>query len=475
MGDRNLINTVKKASVMTVHGYKKAVGMSEKPAEWIKMGGEEAYKSFKSGATSDQQSNLPDIRKADHFLLQFATSKIAKSQKKHKEEAEKYYKKFKEEDKDYSKLRKEIQKKYDLNKKDVRDLKKHYRENRELYSKRIGPLSERENYFINLVDKKDSARKLLAQRNLERHKARKRQAAVTALKMKSAWNQELAAGSSLSSDNLYEAGSKGVLGYMNNSVKAAVINTAKKYSMKLADKLTKNIAGKILNPLMHLKRYLIGLISGLIGNILTYILPFVAVFIIFAAVAAAVTNVAKSILSFFGLGGSDDDNSRENMSTYTDERIDELVAEREGLTSDQEELIRYALKQVGKEYTSVDEVNDGMSRTGPDSYDCSGLAYDVENHIGKNITAGSAAEQAELMMEQGKFLQDESVAPQVGDLIYYADPPDDVKPEHEEKWSHVYHVAIYVGNNYVVEAYGDSVGVIYGKLRSKNIFAICTP
>jgi len=80
-----------------------------------------------------------------------------------------------------------------------------------------------------------------------------------------------------------------------------------------------------------------------------------------------------------------------------------------------------------------------------------------------------------MLMNQGKYLQDTSKPPQVGDLIYYADPPDEVRDKNKDKWNYIYHVAIYVGNGYVVEAFDNDEGVIYGPLRSKNAFAICTP
>ena len=324
-----------------------------------------------------------------------------------------------------------------------------------------------------MVDKKNAAKEALAKQNALKRKATKKQAAITALKKVDAARNDLRTGSSLSSDDLYAAGNKSLVGNVNNSVKAA----AKKKAMKLADKLTKNLASKLFNPLEQLKRYIIGMITSAIANVLTYIFPFLMLLVAVIAGVAAITGIARSILSFFGIGGDDDDNSnstREN-ATYSEDKIDELVAEREGLTDDQEKLIRYALTKVGKEYTTVDEVNDGMSRTGPDSYDCSGLAYDVEKHIGKDITASTAAGQAEMLMNQGKYLQDTSKPPQVGDLIYYADPPDEVRDKNKDKWNHIYHVAIYVGNGYVVEAFDNDEGVIYGPLRSKNAFAICTP
>jgi len=474
MGDRGLIDKAKKASVMTYHGYKKAVGWSQKPADWIvKEHGSDPYNSLKQGVTEDQQTVLPDMRNAESSLYKYPIEILTKSKQKYKKKAEEAYKNYKEETKDYKELRKEICKKYDLKKKDVKNLSKHYKENRQLYSDRIGPRTERENYFLDLVDKKNAAKEALAKQNALKRKATKKQAAITALKKVDAARNDLRTGSSLSSDDLYAAGNKSLVGSVNSSVK----NKAKKEAIKLANKLTKNLAGKLINPLQQLKRYIIGLITSAIANILAYIFPFLMLLVVVAAGIAAITGIARSILSFFGIGGDDDDNSNSTResATFSEDKIDELVAEREGLTDDQEKLIRYALEKVGKEYTTVDEVNDGMSRTGPDSYDCSGLAYDVEKHIGKDITASTAAGQAEMLMNQGKYLQDTSKPPQVGDLIYYADPPDEVRDKNKDKWNYIYHVAIYVGNGYVVEAFDNDEGVIYGPLRSKNAFAICTP
>ena len=479
MRDTGLIDKVKKASVMTAHGYKKAVGWSEKTIEWGKTyGGKyggEAYGYVKEGLQpeKEQEPKKWDLRNADYAVLNYSVESLKKKKELYKKKEQEILKELNREAKDYKLLQAQIRQKYDLRNKDVRYLNKHFRQNRDLYGPKSGFYNHQQQDFINLINKQDALMKKQAQARAAKRAAKKKQAAITALQKTSDARKDLQSGSSASSDNLYAASQKSFLG----SVHASVKNKVKKKGMELADKLTKGFASKLLNPFEQLKQYIIRLLVSVISQILAYILPFLIVLVIVAAIAACVTNLVKSILSFFGLGGDDDDNSNSarESATYSEEKIDELVAEREGLTDDQEKLIRYALKQVGKEYTTVDEVNDGMSRTGPDSYDCSGLAYDVEKYIGKDITASTAAGQAEMLMNQGKYLQDTSVAPQVGDLIYYADPPDEVRDKNKDKWNYVYHVAIYVGNGYVVEAFDNDEGVIYGPLRSKNAFAICTP
>ena len=39
----------------------------------------------------------------------------------------------------------------------------------------------------------------------------------------------------------------------------------------------------------------------------------------------------------------------------------------------------------------------------------------------------------------------------------------------------IYHVAIYIGNGYAVEALNESNGVVYQKLRTKNAIMVARP
>ena len=310
-------------------------------------------------------------------------------------------------------------------------------------------------YKIKKSEKKDIKKEIKStKKNIKKdnRKALRKQALVTSIKAKRELHKDFKTGSSLSSDNLLESGSQGVLGAINRAL------------------------NNRLNPLEILKRKMLALFAAAMGQVQLMLLPVIPIIIAAIVATGAIASIASGILNFFGLGESES-NGRSSMPTMNASEIDLIIAEREGITADQEKLLRYALSKVGCSYASEEEVlrkENPLSRTGPDSYDCSGLAYDVEKQIGKNITANSAAQQAKRMIEAGNYLTDISKEPQIGDLIYYADPPDAVRAKNEDKWNHIYHVAIYAGKGYVVEAYGSGLGVIYYKLRTSNVYAICT-
>lgn len=311
-------------------------------------------------------------------------------------------------------------------------------------------------YKIKKSEKKDIKKEIKSTKKDIRknnRKALKKQALVTSIKAKRELHKDFKTGSSLSSDNLLESGSQGVLGAINRAL------------------------NNRLNPLEILKRKMLALFAAAMGQVQLMLLPVIPIIIAAIVATGAIASIASGILNFFGLGETES-TGRSAMPTMDASAIDSIIAEREGITADQEKLLRYALSKVGCHYATEEEVlreENPISRVGPDSYDCSGLAYDVEKQIGKNITANTAAQQAKRMIEAGNYLTDISKEPQIGDLIYYADPEDAVREKNKNKWNHIYHVAIYAGNGYVVEAYGSDVGVIYDKLRSSNVYAICTP
>ena len=71
------------------------------------------------------------------------------------------------------------------------------------------------------------------------------------------------------------------------------------------------------------------------------------------------------------------------------------------------------------------------------------------------------------MEEAGKTVTFEEMQP--GDLIFWSYCSNG-------RYKNISHVGMYVGNGKVVEAYSESVGVIYGDVTGKNnIVTICRP
>ena len=111
------------------------------------------------------------------------------------------------------------------------------------------------------------------------------------------------------------------------------------------------------------------------------------------------------------------------------------------------------------------------NRTSGSAYDCSSLAYYAWNDAGTDISYGSgypptAAEGARVLNEKGKTLDTMDLKP--GDLIYYGGSSNG-------RYMGIYHVAIYIGNGYAVEALNESNGVVYQKLRTKNAIMVARP
>lgn len=95
------------------------------------------------------------------------------------------------------------------------------------------------------------------------------------------------------------------------------------------------------------------------------------------------------------------------------------------------QVVQFALAQVGKTYRAA--------RTGPDSYDCSGLVLAAYRKIGVSLTHYSKAQ-----FDQTKHISVSELRP--GDLVFYFG-----------RGAH--HVAIYVGNGKMVSASNPDDGV----------------
>ena len=100
-------------------------------------------------------------------------------------------------------------------------------------------------------------------------------------------------------------------------------------------------------------------------------------------------------------------------------------------------------------------------------FDCSSLAYATELSVGKNITSSCAADQAKKLKNSGKMVETMTDL-EIGDLIYYGG-------HNNGRFLGIYHVAVYVGNGYCVEAFSTGTGVIYTPIRNKNAIMVCRP
>lgn len=439
MGEKVLLNNMKKAAVMTVKATEKTLVVGTVVAK-------EGHKHLKEGATLDEKSNLMDIKDLDDTVINHIINKSSKSAEKYNKEVKKIKKEIKAEKKDIKKLNKEVRNKFGLEKKDVKSQLEHFKENKEIYKTRIGPPTERERNFIKLVDKNDSKKVLQKTKNATKIKALKRQGAATALKAKRELKNDLRSGSSLSSDNLRESGSKSLAGAVNRAI------------------------NRLLNPIEHLKKHMAMLISSIVAQIMSFMLPFLAGLIAVACVVAIVVNTASSILGFFGIGGDSTPDSQyvvDDNVGFDDSTIEALIQERRDkydLTPEQEQLLRFAFGQVGGTYV--------FGAKGNGAYDCSGFAYAAEEAMGKSIADDCAAAQCKQLSDAGKVLLDTSSEPQIGDLIYARRPNSDYA---KDRWNQVGHVYVYVGNGYVVHAASSDRGIVYEKVKPNDAFMICRP
>ncbi len=80
---------------------------------------------------------------------------------------------------------------------------------------------------------------------------------------------------------------------------------------------------------------------------------------------------------------------------------------------------------------------------GPDTFDCSGLAYYAYSQNGHQISSGCAADQAHAMVADGRSV----TYLEKSYLIFY-----NLDPAYNGRYLGIDHVAIYVGNGYIIDA-----------------------
>lgn len=108
-----------------------------------------------------------------------------------------------------------------------------------------------------------------------------------------------------------------------------------------------------------------------------------------------------------------------------------------GVTGARATIMAFGQAQLGKKYV--------WGATGPDSYDCSGLTEKAYAAAGISIPRVSAMQ----------ALGGQSVSsPQVGDIVYFGTP--------------VHHVALWAGNNQILEAYASGYPIRIAPMRTNE-------
>lgn len=212
-----------------------------------------------------------------------------------------------------------------------------------------------------------------------------------------------------------------------------------------------------------------GLLAAASAKFGALIFPFVSVTVIFATVFFNFHAISSSVLEGYATIRGELKESQippdiiEDMILERGYTIDEEGNMVSTLPEEQQQLLRFLFSTVGCDYSQASN-----KRKGPDSYDCSGLAYVSETYIGKNVPDKCAAEEAYGLFQDGKIIEDVTTDLEIGDLIFYGGHDNG-------RYLGIYHVAIYVGNGHVVEAYNWERGVIYGPVRTKNAIMIGRP
>lgn len=213
-------------------------------------------------------------------------------------------------------------------------------------------------------------------------------------------------------------------------------------------------------------------VKSLMAKLAAVIAPYIAIFMVVATVVMIIVMfifsvlqplkaVSDAITGFLSIFSSESDVF---VNSYmTDDEINDIV---DSITCDetQEKVIRFALSKVGYTYSQD-------NRTSGSAYDCSSLAYYAWDNAGTDISYGTrypptAAEGARMLNEKGKTLDTTDLEP--GDLVYYGGSSNG-------RYMGIYHVAIYIGDGYAVEALNETYGVVYQKLRTKNAIMVARP
>lgn len=210
-------------------------------------------------------------------------------------------------------------------------------------------------------------------------------------------------------------------------------------------------------------------LKELVGELLVALIPYlvaafsiVLVFLVIVAILieafASMEKVGNGIQGFLDQIVFDD-------STYVDELFsEEEIAEIKKnliLTEEEEKAVTFALSKVGYPYSQA-------KRESGDYFDCSSLCYYALCYAGYDLSPTNhkpptAAAMAKALVDSEKTIvcDDESFTMRPGDLIFYGG-------SNNGRYMGIYHVAMYIGGGYVVEALGDEYGVVYRAVKTKN-------
>ena len=211
------------------------------------------------------------------------------------------------------------------------------------------------------------------------------------------------------------------------------------------------------------------LVAALAPHILTVFMYLIVTFLLITIVVgmfSTISTVTGRVTGFLSrYSGRGHILSEESLS---EEEIDEIV-EDSGASEEQEAVIRYALSKVGYPYSQED-------RTSGSAYDCSSLVYYSWLSAGVDLSYGAgypptAAAEASKLYSYGTAVSTTRLDMrdmEPGDLVFYGG--------HDNKrFLGIYHVALYVGNDEVVEALNADHGVVYETLRTNNIILVLRP
>ncbi|MGN1196838.1 MAG: NlpC/P60 family protein [Acetatifactor sp.] len=118
-------------------------------------------------------------------------------------------------------------------------------------------------------------------------------------------------------------------------------------------------------------------------------------------------------------------------------------------------VMEFSLSKVGYPYSQ-------QLRHSGTHFDCSSLAYYAWLNAGIDISCEgmtTASYEAKYCYENNLLVRDEEIQP--GDLIFYS-------YEKGETFMNITHVAIYAGNDMLVEAANSRIGVVYRQVHSRN-------
>lgn len=228
-----------------------------------------------------------------------------------------------------------------------------------------------------------------------------------------------------------------------------------------------------INPMTYVKKAVseaVLKLAGLIApHILTVLAGMMVVMVLFAFTGGmmnVVGAVVDTVTGFIANFTSTEKIFTENV--LSEDEIDEIVAD-SGAEGEEATTIRFALSKVGMPYSQA-------KRTSGAAYDCSSLAYYSWLNSGVDLSFGTgypptAASMAYQLYSRHMVVDTSGTDTSVmrpGDLIFYGNSDNG-------RFLGIYHVAIYVGNGKVAEAYNEKHGLVYSSVRSKNAVLVARP